>query len=275
MKGLLIREPWIGMILSGRKFWEMRSSRTHVRGRIALIRSGTGLVVGTAVLSDCLPALDSDEMRQSTAFHGLPLDQLDEVMARGWTIPWVLSDVRALPAPIPYKHPSGAVTWVDLGEQFGGPEAETTSGSDKASASSSLKVAMTATTAERSIHSKGAHLVPATQAGPVQTFIDIPLTQGNINNHHFYLRHALDMLPRDCIGGSNRASPGRPVVVIFEPGPVVETDVDGDKRALRNRGAVRTFFEQSGCLAGDSVRFTRLGERQYRVERIPASKATA
>lgn len=275
MKGLLIREPWIGMILSGRKFWEMRSSRTHVRGRIALIRSGSGLVVGTAVVSDCLPALDADEMRQSTAFHGLPLDQLDEVMARGWTIPWVLSDVRALPTPIPYRHPSGAVTWVDLGEQFGRPEAGTTFGGDKASTSPSLQATMTAATPGRSIDNKEAPLAQAAQRSPVQTFMDIPLTQGNINNHHFYLQRAMDMLPRDCIGGSNRASAGRPIVVIFEPGPVVETDVDGDKRALRNRGAVRAFFEQSGCLAGDSVRFTRLGERQYRVTRIPASKETA
>ena len=52
MKGLIIREPWIGMILAGRKTWEMRSRQTPYRGRIGLIRKGTGMVVGIAEIVD-------------------------------------------------------------------------------------------------------------------------------------------------------------------------------------------------------------------------------
>ena len=101
--------------------------------------------------------------------------------------------------------------------------------------------------------------------------MDIPLTQGNLNNSHFYLKRAMAMLPRDCVGGSNSASAGIPIEVIFEPGPVISTDVDGEKQAIRSRGAVRAFFEQSGCQVGDSVRFSKLGERLFRVQRIAAS----
>jgi hypothetical protein len=46
MKALIIREPWIGHILAGRKTWEMRTSPTNIRGRIGLIRKGRAIVVG-------------------------------------------------------------------------------------------------------------------------------------------------------------------------------------------------------------------------------------
>jgi hypothetical protein len=50
VKGLIIDEPWIGLILLGNKTWEMRKTACHHRGRIALIRKGSGRIVGTADL---------------------------------------------------------------------------------------------------------------------------------------------------------------------------------------------------------------------------------
>jgi len=38
MRGLIIREPWIGMILDGSKTWELHTQHTTMRGEIALIR---------------------------------------------------------------------------------------------------------------------------------------------------------------------------------------------------------------------------------------------
>lgn len=76
---------------------------------------------------------------------------------------------------------------------------------------------------------------------------------------------------RDCIGGSNSASAGIPIKVIFEPGPVITTDVDGESQIVCGRGGVRAFLEQSGCDVGDSVRFSRMGERIFKVRRIVAS----
>lgn len=285
MRGLLIREPWIGMILAGQKHWEMRSKSTQVRGPIALIRAGSGLVVGTAVLSDCLPALDADEMRDSSAFHGLPADRLDEVMQQGWTTPWVLSEVRVLQRPVPYRHRSGAVVWIDLEGLLEGDldsAASTPTGDceplPEAAPARPMPIALPQATPTASAARPSAAVVPvqlSTAPGRVLTSIDIPLTQGNLNNHHIYLRRAMDMVPRECVGGSNAGQAGQTIEVVFSPGPVVHTDVDGDKMALRNRKAVRAFFEQSGCRAGDAVRFSRLGERLYRVERVPANGGQA
>ncbi len=39
-RGLLIKSPWVEDILQGRKTWEIRGLITHIRGKIALIRSG-------------------------------------------------------------------------------------------------------------------------------------------------------------------------------------------------------------------------------------------
>ena len=50
MKGLIIRDPWITKILEGAKAWEMRSRPALYRGRVALIRKGTGMAFGTAAL---------------------------------------------------------------------------------------------------------------------------------------------------------------------------------------------------------------------------------
>ena len=54
---LLIKEPWISMILEGKKTWEIRGSATKRRGRIALVASGTGTVVGTCDLVDVVGPL--------------------------------------------------------------------------------------------------------------------------------------------------------------------------------------------------------------------------
>lgn len=114
MRGLVIREPWIGKILAGRKTWEMRSKETLIRGEIALIRQGSGMVVGTAKLIDSLPALTPDNYLDYVDRHAIPGEMLDEVIRTGWVYPWVLSDARPLSPPVPYKHKSGAVTFVSL-----------------------------------------------------------------------------------------------------------------------------------------------------------------
>jgi len=51
MKGLLINSPWIEMILEGKKTWEIRGANTKLRGPIALIKSGSGKVVGTCAIN--------------------------------------------------------------------------------------------------------------------------------------------------------------------------------------------------------------------------------
>lgn len=258
MKGLVIRNPWIGMILAGTKTWEMRSRLTHKRGRIALIRAGSGLIVGSADLIGCRPTLSLAQMRYSVDFHGIPDDQIESAWQAGRTTPWVLSNVEVLDNPKPYKHKSGAVVWVDL------PDEEL------------WQPASAAATAPLLI--KPVRLATATLlAVPIQTaliprpfvetaaWVDIPITDGNIRNHHFYLRAASALLPADCIGGKNKQELGRSIRVRFEPGRVLDCDVAGDKMILRSRAETRDFFERTGASAGDCIRLTRIGDRDFTV----------
>src|SRR3546814_8823164 len=58
---------------------------------------------------DCISVVCSSDLR-----HAIPENKLDEVIENGWVHPWVLEDVHALAEPVPYQHPSGAVTFVNL-----------------------------------------------------------------------------------------------------------------------------------------------------------------
>jgi hypothetical protein len=113
-RGLIIDEPWIGLILSGKKTWEMRSANTKIRGAIGLIRKRSGQVVGIADLVDCRPPLNQRDYAGQETFHRIPPDRQPRAISGGWTRPWVLANARRLRQPVPYRHPSGAVIWVTL-----------------------------------------------------------------------------------------------------------------------------------------------------------------
>jgi hypothetical protein len=52
-KGLIIKKVWLDKIFDEGKVWEMRTTKTKVSGKILLIESGTGLIVGEANLIGC------------------------------------------------------------------------------------------------------------------------------------------------------------------------------------------------------------------------------
>jgi len=114
LKGLIIDEPWIGKILRGDKVWEMRTTATSLRGRIALIRKGSGEVVGVAELVDSIGPLDAIACRAHRDKHGIPPSQ-DDALLR-WNHAWVLQDARPLVRPVAYAHLNGAVIWVNLAD---------------------------------------------------------------------------------------------------------------------------------------------------------------
>lgn len=114
MKGLVIDEPWISHLLEGRKCWEMRSSHTSQRGTIALIRKGSGLVVGTAELVDSIGPLSGEVWHDARHLHCIPVEQY--AATQRWDHAWVLQSVVPLRSPVRYRHPSGAVVWVRLSD---------------------------------------------------------------------------------------------------------------------------------------------------------------
>ena len=114
MKGLLIRQPWIEEILAGRKTWELRGSSTRTRGVIGLIESGTGTVVGICELKDVLGPLSLAELRRNQSKHRVAARDFGGVPPYSRTHAWVLRKPRRFSEPVPYKHPQGAVIWVNL-----------------------------------------------------------------------------------------------------------------------------------------------------------------
>ena len=112
--GLVIDEPYISQILSGEKTWEMRSSRTGKRQVIGLIKKSTKHVFGTAELYACEGPLSYEQLMETTNKHGIPANKVEEGFLSKWNYAWKLRNVVEFDKPIPYDHPSGAVTWVKL-----------------------------------------------------------------------------------------------------------------------------------------------------------------
>jgi hypothetical protein len=122
MKGLLIKFPWVNFILEGRKTWEIRGSNTHIRGRVGIIQSGTGTVLGTVNIVDCIE-LTMEDYQQNSVRHCVTSERSLQLPYKK-TYAWVLEDPIVLETPLPYKHPRGAVIWVDLEKATKGEHAE-------------------------------------------------------------------------------------------------------------------------------------------------------
>lgn len=90
LRCLCVRHPYAGRIVDGTKPIEYRSRRTNVRGRIGIIESRSGTIIGEAELYDCT---------------GNPETECYN---------WHLRNARRYAKPIPYKHPAGAVVWVNV-----------------------------------------------------------------------------------------------------------------------------------------------------------------
>ena len=113
LRALIIRRQPLDKILSGKKTWEIRGSRTAIRGTVGLIESGSGKVVGLCEVVDCIGPLSANKFRVNCARAGMRPSQA----TLGWyrnTYAWVLAKPQRLDWPVPYKHPMGAVIWVTL-----------------------------------------------------------------------------------------------------------------------------------------------------------------
>lgn len=112
-RGLVVRQPHVDRILAGRKVWEIRGTRTQIRGPIALIQGGSGLIVGTCEVSGVIGPLSLSEFRKNARKAGFAAREITKLPYR-MTYAWVLRRAKRLSRPRPYVHPSGAVIWVRL-----------------------------------------------------------------------------------------------------------------------------------------------------------------
>ena len=112
-RALIIRSPHIEKVLVGTETWEIRTRSTNIRGPIALIRSRSGLVVGTCELIDVKGPLRYAEFRDNARkWGGKSSDVARADHFRYYA--WVLRGAKELRTPVRYRHPAGAITWVRL-----------------------------------------------------------------------------------------------------------------------------------------------------------------
>jgi len=116
VEALLVRKPWIDEILDGTKTWEIRGSRTRKRGLIALVESGSGTVVGVAMLTGSVGPLLRSDLIANAKKAGFAKEDVT-AMPYPKTFAWVLEGAHRLRRPVPYQHPNGAVIWVKLGQE--------------------------------------------------------------------------------------------------------------------------------------------------------------
>ncbi|MDL2398454.1 ASCH domain-containing protein [Rhizobium mayense] len=255
-KGLVIDAPWISLILSGHKDWEMRSTRTSHRGWFGLIWKGMGCVYGVARLSGAGDPLSPDEMVATFEHHRIPEDMIRSGVVAKWNRPWYLADVRRLPTPVRYEHPNGAVTWVELGETV------------------SLGIERQLALLEEPLPESVSTVDDTRQKDARAPFLEFAwrqigesvLTQGNIDHNHIYLREFFDRFPKDTIGGSNKAEKAsREITVAWEGGQEILTDLDGSKKLFRARGWIGTFFTLNNARAGNRVLVEEGAPYKYRI----------
>lgn len=111
MKALIVKKEWLDKIFDEGKIWEMRTTKTKIRGKIGLIESGTGMIVGEVEVIDC----SEEPLSEDAAKVSIYLHQVENLnLLKKWKYAWVLKDAKRYDKPIPYKHPKGAVIWVNL-----------------------------------------------------------------------------------------------------------------------------------------------------------------
>lgn len=273
-KGLIIDEPWISKILNGEKIWEMRSKHTAHRGLFALIRKGSGQAVGIANLKAVSGPYTETSLEENASKHCVGPELYSRPDYKWWYA-WELGDIQPLQRPVPYVHKNGAVTWVTFDQTAQeGIQRQLDGGPD--SAVEQPATAISVSQNEMPIKDKGSEVVemenkeshepdllavterPTENADCESRELRITLTQGNINNNHFYIPRNTTLFAESVWGGKNKQEPGIQVEWHFKGLDYsVSSDIDGSKRILRNRSAVRDFYKLHTAIAGEELRIQR------------------
>ena len=90
MKCLFVRSPFAGWIVDGVKTVEYRTQPTRIRGKIGIIQSKSGTVIGEVEITGC-------EWNESLEHYE-----------------WSLANGARYVAPLSFQHKNGAVVWIDV-----------------------------------------------------------------------------------------------------------------------------------------------------------------
>ena len=108
---LIVKNPWLDLILSKEKTWEIRDAQTKQRGKVHLALSGAGgRIVGQCHITDSF-AIDKGKLGNHFSKHRIK--DLALITYRRPHV-WVLSKALRYKTPFVYSHPQGAMKWVKL-----------------------------------------------------------------------------------------------------------------------------------------------------------------
>lgn len=113
MRVLIVKEKWGKLILSKEKNIEIRGSKTNVRERVGIAFSGTGKIYGEVDIVGCLK-YNSVTFEMSKGKH--LVDKRFKELPYKEVYGWLLRNAEWYKEPKEYKHPKGAVIWVNIKE---------------------------------------------------------------------------------------------------------------------------------------------------------------
>lgn len=95
-------------------------------------------------------------------------------------------------------------------------------------------------------------------------YVQIEITQGNLNNGHIYLSSVIEFFPANAIGGPNESDVAQNLLQVHNGlGEPVLTDIAGDKKIFRKRSWVSAFFHAHDIKEGDFVIIERTDHNRY------------
>lgn len=119
MKGLLIGNEkekygneWLNLILSGEKTGEVRGTKTTIRGTIALVESGTNLILGMVDIVDVISVFDAKHWEELKYVHrvAIPFSKLKY----SCTYVWLLENPVKFDTPVACENRKpGQVVWIN------------------------------------------------------------------------------------------------------------------------------------------------------------------
>lgn len=111
-KGLIVREPYASLIVEGKKVWEIRKTRTRVRGEILIISNGKA--IGKAELVDVLGPFTPEELAEHEDKHRASVSFLREYSNGKPLYAWVLKNAEKFEKPKEVEMAKGVQIWANV-----------------------------------------------------------------------------------------------------------------------------------------------------------------
>ncbi len=103
LRGLIVREPFATMIVTGIKKWEIRKRNTRIRGPILIISNS--VIKGVVDLYDVTGPYSADELNKFFAFHRVPSNFLKRYCKGQRVFVWKLRNPVKFAEEIKNKDP--------------------------------------------------------------------------------------------------------------------------------------------------------------------------